>query len=56
VRPALRRRRIKNVFGVPPAAVPREAPLRRPGPPRAQPPGFDIDEAIRSKLRPRRKP
>jgi hypothetical protein len=49
----LGRRRIRNVFGVPPSAVPREAPTRRPRPPRAEP-GFDID-AVRLKPPPRRR-
>jgi hypothetical protein len=40
------RRRIRNVFGTPPSAVPRETP--RPAPPKRIDPGFDID-AVRVK-------
>jgi len=49
----LGRRRIRNVFGVPPSAVPRDAPAR-PSRPRRAEPGFDID-AVRLKPPPRRR-
>jgi hypothetical protein len=46
---SLGRRRIRNVFGVPPAALPREArPTRPPARRRVEPPPFDID-AVRLK-------
>jgi len=49
----LGRRRIRNVFGVPPSALPRDTSALRPRPPRVDP-GFDID-AVRLKPPPRRR-
>jgi len=43
---SLGRRRIRNVFGTPPSAVPRETPPRRVEPKHVDP--FDID-AVRGK-------
>jgi len=53
---AFGRRRIRNVFGTPPSAIPREIRPKRAAPKRVEPPPFDID-AVRLKPppRPRRK-
>jgi hypothetical protein len=49
----LGRRRIRNVFGMPPSAVPRDAPARRARP--THEPPFDIDAVRMPKPPPKRR-